>query len=754
MIQLLTSRLRVTVAGIALLGALTPGAALAQQDGSRQVALEEIIVTARRFEESLQEAPVSVTAFTAADLERRGYTNVSQIADVTPNMQFDATAPISGASNASSIFIRGIGQTDFLLTVDPGVGIYLDGVYISRSVGGVLGLLDLERVEVLRGPQGTLFGRNTIGGAINMTTRKPDGEFAGYAELSVGRYDRLDARLSVNAPIVEDKLFARLSASSRNRDGYGRRLLTGESMGNENSDAARAAVRWLATDALEVDFAADYTRAREESPVTTLVWERPLSGYGVGAITGLYNLLVAPGTGVPYDSRFLTGDPYTSNATGPTGSELDVWGLAMTVDWDAGPFQVKSITAYRDMESVFGRDPDGSPLTIVHTDNVMAHEQFSQELHFTGTAANDRLDWLAGLYYFDESGFDDVTADIGAGIFEAIGVPLSIAGPTYVDNKSYAAFLNLGYAFTERLSGSAGIRYSRDEKRAVINQVFPDLGSVPVLANPVGEESFDDVTPKVSLEYRWTDDVMTYASFARGFKSGGFTGRYVIPTAAPRPFDPEEVTTWELGFKSEFLDSRVRLNGAGFYSDYQDIQVVIFNGVAPETRNAAKGRIRGGEIELTAVPVPDLLFTGGLGYLDAEYTGFDPLDSIGLVLPLELSDKFVNTPEWSLNAAVDYTIPLGNAAGDMSLRGDWSYRSAVANDAINTPELIQDGYSLVNARITYTAPGETWELSVFGTNLTDERYITSGVADVPSFGLVEATWARPREWGATVKYNF
>ncbi|MDA5194831.1 TonB-dependent receptor [Govanella unica] len=715
--------------------------------------LEEIMVTARKFSEALQDTPISITAFTATDLEKRGMSNISQIGDATPNMKFDATAPISGASNAAAIFIRGIGQTDFILTVDPGVGLYLDGVYISRSVGGVLDLLDLERVEVLRGPQGTLFGRNTIGGAINLTSKKPDGKFAGMGEVTMGSYNRIDARLSVNIPIIEDKFFARISASSKNRDGFGRRLLTDQKYGNQNTNSVRGAFRLLPSENIEINLSADYTRAREESPVTTLVWDRPLSEFGGGAITGLYNMFVAPVTGLPYDSRWLPHEKNTSYATGPTGSNLDVWGLSMTVDWDAGPVAVKSITAYRKVKADFGRDPDGSPVVLVQTSNVMDTEQFSQEFQFTGKAMNDRLTWLAGAYYFKETGSDDVTANIGWGIFEALGIPLSIHGPTIVDNRSYAAFLNLNYAITDKLNLSGGIRYSEDKKKATVNQYFTDLG-ILALANPVGKKNFDDVTPKVSLDYRWTGEFMTYASYAKGFKSGGFTGRYVVPTLEPRPFDPEKLTTYEVGFKSQFLDNHVRLNASAFYSDYKDIQVTIFNGVAPETRNAAKGRIKGAEVELTALPAEGLTVTGAIGYMDAKYTKFNPLDSVGLVLPLQITNKFVNTPKWSLNASAEYRFPLGEKAGDIALRADWNYHSKIAMDAVNTPELIQKGMSLINSRISYHSPNEMWEFALFVTNLTNERYFVGGVADIASFGLVEATWARPREWGASVKASF
>jgi len=759
---------RASLRAALLLTTMLAGASAPALAGEDAIGIEEIVVTAQKRAQNLQRTPISITAFTAENLAARGLTNIGEIGDFTPNMEFDFTAPISGSSNASSIFIRGIGQTDFLLTTDPGVGLYLDGVYVSRSIGGVLDLLDLERVEVLRGPQGTLFGRNTIGGAISLITKKPADEFSGSGEITMGRYSRLDVRASVNFVIAKDVLFARLSASSKNRDGYGERLITGEGMGNENSDSARAALRWLAGDNFEVNVAADYTRAREQSPPSTLVFIGPDPAT---SLTGAYNFFVAPtntvegfGNGVPYDSRFFTDSDFTNYGTGPTGSDLDVWGVSVTLDWSPGALHIKSITAYRELDSQFGRDPDGSPIEVVHTSNVINHQQFSQELNVSGIAFDERLNWVVGAYYFDESGDDTVTVPILEGLFTTpadpvfgvpnplFGVPLSIAGPVFVDNTSFALFAQGTFAITDAFSATAGVRYTRDKKKVQVDQKFTQIDMF-ILANRNASESFDDVTPHVSLDYQWTPDVLTYVSFSQGFKSGGFTGRYVIPTAAPRPFDPEKVTTYEAGLKAELFARRLRFNAAVFYTDYKNIQLVIFDGVAPQTRNAAKATVKGFEAEFTAIPFAGLTLSGGLGYLDAQFDRFDPLANQGLVIPLTLDDKFVNTPKWSLNLAAEYSFAAGNA-GFITLRGDYTYRSTVANDAINTPSLIQDGFGLLGARAAFTAADGQWELALFGRNLTNKHYIVSGVADVPSFGLAEANFARPREWGLSLKFTF
>jgi len=744
--------------------------------GTGVAVLEEIVVTARKRSENLQDIPIAVTALTAENLDSRGFSNISQIGDVTPNMQFDFTAPISGSSNAAAIFIRGVGQTDFLLTTDPGVGVYLDGVYIARSMGGVQDLMDVRRVEVLRGPQGTVFGKNTIGGAINITTKKPVDEFSGQGDITTGRFNRIDGRLSVNFPVA-DNLFVRLSGATRNRHGYGKRLLTGEGMGNVNRDTVRLALRWKASDSIEVNITGDYTTANEQSPVTSAICFDGNACGNAGSLTGLYNAFVAPGNdltqygfgrGVPFDKRFLTGNAFTSYGTGPSGSKLKIWGLSATALWEGEDITIKSLTAYRKMDTSFARDGDHSPINLVHSSNKIIHRQFSQEFDFSGNLLDGKLDWLAGLYYFRERGSNDIfvsilkdltgraTAPLPIFLFGPQFPPFGAKGITYVNNNSAAAFAQMSYQLDDALSITAGLRYTHETKKVNILPVFfplPPGVLVPILSETTGQNSFSNMSPRVSLDYKPHDNMMVYASFSKGFKSGGFTGRYVVPTPAPKPFSPESVSAYEVGFKADFLDKRLRLNGAAFYSDYKDIQVVIFNGVAPESHNVARGHIKGVEVELSARPSAPWFISAGLGYIEAKYTGINATEFAGFGIPITLNSMFVNTPEWSLNALAEYSIFLDQGS-EIKLQGDWSYRSKLANDAVNTPELIQKGFSLFNARITYVAPDGKWEIAAFGTNLTDQIYIVSGAADKPSFASAEATYARPREWGINLKVKF
>lgn len=736
---------------VAALACAMPGAVIAE---SQPMVLEEMIVTAQKRTASLQDTPISIQAFSGAELEARSAGDISNIADFTPNMEFDATSPISGSSNAAVVFIRGIGQTDFVLTSDPGVGIYMDGVYISRAMGSVLDLLDIERVEVLRGPQGTLFGKNTVGGAISVTTKRPGPEFELEGSLTAGNYDRADGMLSVNVPITEDSLYLRASVATRNRDGYGDRLLTGETMGDVNSDTLRASLLWMPVDDLEFTWAFDGTTANEDMPTTSLIVADPSLG-GMNNLSGLYNLYATLGwvDGPLYNDSWLTRDTDESNGTAPVGSDTDVWGTSLTGVWNLEYYSVKSITAYRNTDASFGRDTDHSPITIIHTHNEMDLDQFSQEFNFSGTAFDDRLDWLFGLYYFEENGEDLPDIPIIPDVFEAeqgFGLPeFSVRGDIEVDNTSLAAFFHNTYAITEKLSTTFGLRYTDEEKDTELDIYYPTSG-MRLLQNPNTSQTFDDWTPRVGLEYFWSDDLFTYASYSEGFKSGGVVSRYNQPAVDPIEFDPEKVKNYEMGIKSEWLDQRLRINAAVFYMEYTDIQVTVFNGVVPETRNAAEGEISGAELELTALLAEGLYLYGTVGYMDAEYTDLD--DPGEGALEVSKDHMFVNTPEWTSSLTLEYRFPLAEL-GEVAMMVDYSYRDEVANDAANTPELIEDSLSLWNARISLLSSSENWEVAAFGRNLGDEEYLTSGVSTT-AFGIVEGIYGRPREYGLTLKYMY
>jgi len=647
--------------------ALNVNAEEAVSNEEASATVETIVITARKRAESIQDVPIAISAFSGDNLASQGLTNISEIGDLTPNMEFDSISPINGSSNTPNINIRGIGTTDFLLTIDPSVGVYLDGVYVARSVGGLFDLLDVERVEVLRGPQGTLFGRNTIGGAVQIISKKPNDEFHYMAEATTGTDSRRDLRASLSGALTEN-LFASVSLSSKQRDGYGKRLNyfdenpqlqapieaisffdevaghdgigaqpdSGEQPGNENKRAIRLNLVYEPSEDFSLSFSADYSTADETAPALVLMdvflddLSAPTPGV-VNPLTGneykpniiaLHQLFgFADGT-VPYDDRFIVGDNYSTYASGPGASKSDIWGVSLIMDWQINDeLNFKSITAQRDLDSMFGQDPDHSPFVLDAHTNDYNHSQFSQEFQLSGLAMDEKMKWLVGAYYFQEDGIDRVIVPLLHGL-----VLLDQANE--IENDAWAIFGQATYDFTAETSLTFGVRYTDEHKKYIATHL--DRGTANALGSQIiqpdgtfvllvgeGENDFTNTSPYLSLSHRWNDDVMTYASYSKGFKSGGYTGRTTafIVDQKPIPFNEEEAATFEVGFKSNLLDNRMRLNGAIFTTDYSDLQVTVQEGVAPITANAGKARINGAEFELTAVITEDFRINATVGLL-------------------------------------------------------------------------------------------------------------------------------------------
>ena len=730
------------------------------QASDDEFVIEEIIVTAQKRERAAQEVPISMTIFTGLELEALNLTNVAEIASYTPNLEWDQS--FLGASNFSSIFIRGVGQAANFAegSSDPAVGLYLDGVYVGRALGSVLGILDVSQVEVLRGPQGTIFGKNATGGAITMLTTRPTQNFSGWADITTGTDSRSDLRLVVNGPL-SNQVLARFSASSLNQDAYGVSLQNGTEFGDINTDYARGALRWLPGDSLTVDFIADWSRTRQSSPVTTLVFANP----DPLSLTGAYNFFVAPtntvpgfGDGVPWDSRFITPDSFTNYSTAASGSDLDVQGLTAIVDWRPGSLTFTSITAYRDMESLWSVDSDASPLTIVGNTNGTDQHQFSQELNLRGR--NGPLDWLVGLYYFEEtvrgSGGAILIPEVATVPFDPIfgvpnplfGIPLTpgVQGVVAEDSaRSVAIFSHLEYAFTERLVGSVGVRYTEEEKRTT------DLEGSGLVASGGNANTFTNLSPMIGIQYFLAQDLQIYGSVSQGFKSGGFNTLVLLPRENYLPFDPEEVTSYELGVKAS--RRRYTLTGAIFFADYDNIHISVLNNVEPQIRNAAKAEIKGLEVELAAALTADLKLQAAVGYLDAKYVELDEAGLQGLIIPVTLDSRLMNTPRWSINLGLNYSTQL-QRIGRLVIRGDFSWRDDSYKDAINTEELFQDAFGLLHASASVLSNNGRWQFTLFGHNLTNEKHIQSGVANKPDFGVVVTNVAHPRQWGVRVQYRF
>jgi iron complex outermembrane receptor protein len=778
-------------------------AALAQKN-SAGFALEEVIVTARKREENLQNTPISISAFTANELAQRQIRSTDQLADVTPNLTFDAFAPSSGQNSSSQIYVRGIGQSDFTAVTDPGVGLYIDGVYMARSIGGTMDFLDVERIEVLRGPQGTLFGRNTIGGAIAVHTVRPDDEFGGSVEAQVGSDDMLYLTGDINVPIA-DGLYSKFSITQRDRDGYTDRVQNGfrqldgipaptdgKDLGDDNTFAARASFVWQPTETLNFFLTGDYTDESENGSPTTSrglndqkTFPAHTNQFENGlAFGGNCSQFPPPHDGPEADTNnnplcindTYKLDEFESEGTAEIASELEMWGVSLETNWDVTEWMsLKSITAYRDIDAYSARDGDGTPYQVFHTQDPFEQDQFSQELQFSG--ATEDLKWLVGLYYFEEDADNPNPVQLPE---PTIG---KIISGGKVDNDNFAVFSQVTYSLGEQWDLTAGIRYTDETKRftpySYADEAYtyggPGSPFVRYHDCPTGQEpgcdgepgrlftdgdrlvpdqefqkDFDDWTPMVNLAYQANDDVMLYASYSEGFKSGGFDQRFIAPIPEPSSFDPETATTYEVGMKSSWMDNTLRLNVSAFYTDYEDIQIIVRQGFAPLTFNAGDADISGFEIESTWVPSASWIIQAGVGYLDAEYSSLDEsVQSVGITEDHSLPQ----TPEWSGNLGIAYTAQVGNWT--VTPRVDWAYTDEVYNNAVNTPQLVQDSYSLYNAAITVLSDDGAWEFMLAGRNLGDETILVAGSSGyATASGYTAANYAREQEWSFSAKYSF
>lgn len=717
--------------------------------------VEEIVVTAQRRESNLQDTPIAITALSSAALDARGVKNIGNLENFAPNLQINQGRPDGGGSTAA-ITIRGVGQNDAQFPNDPGVGLYVDGVYSARSYGGLIGLLDIERIEVLRGPQGTLFGRNTIGGAVNIVTTPPSQELGGKVSLLYGSYDRVEAKASLNAPLITDKLAMRLSAGFTRADGLGRQIPTGEPMANENRKVVRLALRATPSDDVTIDLVADYTRQRQNPSAGKMLTAVPST---TGLIEGLFNPVIAgienAQLGLPassrFDNRFVTNNRYDNYGTAPLADNLDSGGAALTVAWKASDaLTIKSITAGRAYKAHIALDQDYSPYSIISTDDRQNQEQYSQELQAFGSLVDGRLRYLLGLYYFKEIARDNNRVSIVPNTLPVAGFEIAQIADLNLSATNYAAFGQIDFDIVDSLTLTVGVRQNHENKR--FTRQFTHLqGGDVFIPYQVLEKSWDSFTPRFGLNWKATQDAMLYASYAEGFKGGGWNPRPTTAAAGVRPFEPESIKTVEVGAKTQWFDRRLTFNVAGFYSRYKNIQLPVAYGLPDgtlviETQNAGESEIKGLEVELIARPVPAASVQIGYGYFDNKYVSIVPGASI------TSSNRLPDAPKHTLNIGADYRFDLGQT-GKLTVRGDAAYRSQVFKDAVNTALIRQPSFWLVSGRITWTSEDERFGIQVFGNNLFDTKYLATGF-DASSLGEIVGFYGRPREFGVQGSYRF
>jgi len=776
-------------------GGLVP-AAVAQTEpaAAGQPAADEtmdIVVTARRRDERIQDTPVAITAFTAQLLEDRQIQQTQDLERVTPSLQFKPAGQLSGNSASSVVFIRGVGQVDPTAAVDPGVGIYLDEVYLGRAVGGAIDFGDIAGVEVLRGPQGTLFGRNTIGGAILVRTKQPElGEFSGRARFRVGEDNLYEGFAALNVPIGET-IAARLSGGFRKRDGYVIRAFDGLDLGNENAYSFNGSIKWEPSPSFDLFLRADYSKRDEHG--APFVFAGINEQAPVAAIVSV--AAGCPGATIPFaplapgDPRFgapnvpLINDPRCANdfqARGPfvnggtaaVMSRSEVWGVGATGTIRLNDMAtVKLITAYRSTESRGIRDADNTPFLMITTDVGAKSWQFSQEVQLQ--LDKGPFNAILGGYYFTEQTRERATVPLSFPPSPPVIASLLAGGPATRDlqvsrlkTDSLAGFGEISFEPAEGLELSGGLRYTVDRKtfQGTVLNLFPgtqpDPNPLPTLAIPQGgplfiynrpfSESFSALTGSASVQYRWSNSISTYASYARSFKSGGFNTRYnaAPPGNVPLPFDEESVSSYEVGAKTNF--GRLRLNLAAFQADYNDIQLIFRQGVVPLLFNAGKARIRGIEAEASYRAPWGLILDAGASILDDEIRSITPVP--GATATVAPGDDLPLTPDLQANIGLAFEFDLGGKT-TLTPRFDGSYTSKVAFITGSIPLIEENGYFVANASLTLKL-ADRYELSGGVNNLFDERYLIQGNASLATLGYAERIYARPRSWYVQLSARF
>lgn len=729
---------------------------------------DDMVVTAQRYEQDVQKTPVSVSAFGQRALDQRGISNLQDIGKFTPNLQLQPTNRPAGGGSAYAAYIRGIGTGDFQFPTDPGVGLYIDDVYIARTVGGLLSTdADIARIEVVKGPQGTLFGRNTIGGAFNIATSKPvlSGPITGSALLRFGTYGRHDFAINVNTPIISDRIGAKLSVSSQHLDGYGRRILTNERTNDEERFVVRAGTLFKLSDRLEIRIDADYSRQNQHPPNGQFIAFKP-AGPTVDRINA-FNQTAAPalnqGLGLPrdaiYDERWLSDSRYNNYALQPMHDRYLMGGGSARITWlPTDWLQVKSISAIRSLDSSVRVDGDQTPYSLQTSATELSDLQLSQEFQLSGKVWDERLDYMLGLYAFRESGNSTVDTQSFHGLFENEVMPNPMnAADTLARFKltatSLAVFTQETLAILPELHVTVGARLNHDQKDYDYSLDAPQTGMarVPTTQASAGWLSF---TPKVGVDYSPIEPVMLFASFSQGFKSGGFGPSNDARNPTPK-YNPERVTAYELGVKSHWFEGRKLLANVGvFYNDYQDIQLTVqsrdpMTGAnVRTTQNAGRSHIKGFEADVTAKPLPGLALNAGVGYVDATFASLTP---DALMSGFMVGDRLPQIPSWTANGGVQYGF--GSPIGEFTLRADVTWRGDQFLTPVD-PSSRQEAYAIYSARASFVpAALEQLELSLYGINLTDTVYYMYR-ATLPPTGQEIGLAGAPRLIFATARYTF
>ncbi|MEN3974137.1 TonB-dependent receptor [Emcibacter sp. SYSU 3D8] len=806
--------------------------------------IETITTQAQKIETNIQSTPVAVTSISGETLQRSFAQDLRDLSKNTPNVMME---PVGAFQNASAFFIRGFGSTDIESATDPGVGIFVDGIYQARTSTGLSDMLDVEAVEVLRGPQGTLFGRNTIVGAVLLNHNKPDvNDFDMKASVLAGNYGRLDVKGVINVPLVEGVAAMRLAVKSTNFDGFYTNETDHTHYGTNDRITILPSFR-VEGESWDATIRGEIGRIRDDSYANVQYSQCPgtaadpsIPDTAAFQMVPRINYLVKGAQGLTDACGKQPGkDAYTvqHDNTNGRGSNFDIWGLTGEFNYtipDVGTLTY--VAGYRDAQEDVYNDFDATDLPIYMTRRQQDHWQTSHELRFA-SEFSDTFDFVAGLYYFKQKYYMEqdtygwlfdsnfstafVNAITGAQGLQLTDLNASAGGfgATTQSNTSWAAFVNANWHFTDNLTLVAGLRYTEETKNfetcapsAINDRANRACNTTPNLPGSTyynsdislaaGDNNWSNVSPKVGLNWQTTDDMFLYASWTRGFRSGGFNGRCGTPFSCA-PFDPETADSYEIGMKWDPLEE-LRINLTGFWLEYQNQQVTLIRqspaasggGNETVTANAGQARAKGIELEVTAVPTEGLKLWGALGFLDAKRTqfcadvdgigafpgapgascnpadeievananfpnggyGYYPVDASGLPLP--------RAPKWTLSAGVSYEVPVADM-GFLEFAADWRYTSRSVQTAAGIPPgstagimnydgtLItpwRDKAHVFNASVTFNEIDNRYRVSVFMKNITNEHYIQSITAVAALFNFMQVN--EPRHWGVEVSLDF
>jgi iron complex outermembrane receptor protein len=689
-----------------------------QETSERETGLETIVVTAERRAENLQEVPVSVSAFTASSIERRQIDSTLDVVRSVPNLVGSNNV---GISSATSLFMRGVGQDESISTQDPAVGTYVDGVYISRQVANNSMLYDIERIEVLRGPQGILYGRNTSGGAIKIITKDPNEFLEGSLEARVGNYDTFGLTGKINVP-VSDNVFVSFAAFTSDRNkGFQENITLGTRTWDESSSGARGAIKYEATDNFEIVVSAEYAEQKDSGVTGT-------NFFGASA-----NDLFKVQSGLEDSFNEVKQSAITANMT-----------------WSFDNAQWTSITGYRNLEQNLLIDFSDNPVPAFVIGQDGTFTQFSQEIQGSGDI--DEFSWVLGAFFMEESN-DNIRRD------ELFLFGGAVAGDFVADfendSNSWAVFGQGSYDITDKLTATLGGRWTQEDKSIDMSQLV-DIGGGTLIElwnntdlDAVGTDTdptFEKFTPHVSLKYQVSKDTMTYFSYSQGFKSGGWNARATAPSDF-NLIEAEFVDAYEVGFKTEFWDNQVRMNTALFYNEYTDFIVTALN---PDTGgfvtiNAATTNISGIEVELTASPTAELDLYASFGLLKNEY------DNLGENVVFSIENEVKRTPE--VTAQIGFTYFMELNSGELIFTGDYSYQDEYYGGAGNTSAELSESITLVYGAVSYAFGGGKYKVTLACANCTDEEYHHSTL-DFSALGFATQFPGAPRTYTLTGKVLF